>query len=501
MQKLRANFVLFTLIMWVSGLLHTAEPIPSAVEVERVTADIRNLLLEQPKRNTGATAALLFESATAAATAAERYAYLREAIAQAVKVGDASVAILSLKALTDGFDVPELAERAELAIQLNKQVKGVVDAALTAYEAIAVCRLAVALGDQALVDRLVPIVTSLSPRHKDAALTAVSKDLAAWASEAISMQKSLPTTDLLGLASASDMTVLGRYHAFVMGDWVTGLPLLKDGDDAVIATLATKELSVSASENALSIADGWWAIAEKQRGLNRISLQQHAGDWYRRALKSASPLTLPRIEKRLIELPYDVLANPNAIDLWPLMSLAKGSYQGDWKNVNGALIVEKNETGDHLTIPIVPFGDYRFEIEFELLSEKGGIMTLLPLQTPDGPQSLNFFMYDSDLSLHRVNNETVRRKDPLGKMEPNKRYWLVTEVNQGQEYHIAIQRDGQRLFEWSGPKTTAISFHSKAKPTRPGALGIGAWAARIAFYHARFTQLSGRVGRLEELPR
>ena len=181
------------------------------------------------------------------------------------------------------------------------------------------------------------------------------------------------------------------------------------------------------------------------------------------------------------------------------MSLTKGSYQGRWNNVNGVLVVEKNDAGDHVTIPVVPFGDYRFESTFEQLSDKGEVMFLIPVMAENGPYSLNYFLYEDGSALYLINGAMVSSESPRGRITPKTRHTFVAEVKQGAQISIVLHLDGLEIFRWKGPASTSLGTHSQAKPTRPGSLGLGAWNASAAFYNARFIPLSGRVGRLEDL--
>lgn len=480
--------------------LAAQEPVPTGDAFARATKDVQALLRDQPKRGPAVLATSLMESARTTSDPVERYAYLREALDTASKSGDSTIAISAMDALTAGFAVNALVERADLGLQLSRQAKQVVDASIAAHFLIALCRQAVATGDDALAARLATAATALSGRHKDAALTTLAKELPAWVTEIIASRKALPAADLLGNVSASDATMVGRHACLLLGDWKTGLPSLASGNDTQLAKLATNELaSTGEVAQAVAIADGWWTVSEKLRGFSRTLVQRHAESWYRTALPKLTGITLSRIDKRLSDLPFDVLKHTGSVDLWPLMSLAKGSYQGEWKNVNGVLVVEKNDAGDHVTIPVVPFGDYRFESTFEQLSDKGEVMFLIPVMAEDSPHSLNYFLYDDGSAFHLINDDMVSSNSPRGRITPKTRHTFVAEVKQGAQISIVLHLDGHEIFRWKGPASTSFGNHRKAHPTRPGALGLGAWNASAAFYNARFIPLNGRVGRLEDL--
>jgi hypothetical protein len=480
--------------------LMAQDPVPTGDALTRATKEVQALLREQPKRGPSALAVSLIESASTARDPVERYVYLREALDTASKAGDSTIAISAMEMLTKGFAVNALTERAELGIQLSRQAKQVVDASVTAQFVIGLCRQAIIAGDDVLAARLATAATALNARHKDAALTALAKDLPAWVNEVTASRKALPAGDLLGTMSPSDATAIGRHTCLLLGEWKKGLPILARGDDAQLSKLAASDVANSGeTAQAIALADGWWTVSEKLRGFSRTLVQRHAESWYRTVLPKLTGITRSRVDQRLAELPFDVLSNPGSVDLWPLMSLAKGSYQGEWKNVNGVLVVEKNDAGDHVTIPVVPFGDYRLESTFEQLSDKGEVMFLIPVMAGDGPHSLNYFLYDDGSAFHLINDDMVSSTSPRGRITPKTRHTFVAEVKQGEQISIVLHLDGHEIFRWKGPANTSFGNHRKAKPTKPGALGLGAWNASAAFYNARFTPLSGRVGRLEDL--
>jgi hypothetical protein len=391
-----------------------------------------------------------------------------------------------------------MAERMELALQLGRSAKHVVEASFAAQHLLAWCRQAVAAGDDALAGRLATTAQVFSSRHKDRVLTALVKDLPAWIAEVTASRKGQPEVDLLGNVGPADATAIGRLACLLLDDWATGLPSLAAGGDAALAKLAALELEAGGGlASAAAIGDGWWTVADKQRGFSSTLVQRHAVGWYRKALPQATGITRSRIEQRLASMPYDVLGNPGAVDMWPLLSLSKGSSQGEWKNVDGALVAEMDEAGDHIIIPVMPFGDYRFEASFTLLSEKGEVMFLIPLMTADGPHSLNYFLHPDGSAAHLIRGAMV----PSGSsrvITRNTRHLFSVEVKQGAEIVIAVQLDGHQILRWLGPSSTGFGNHIKARPTRPGALGLGAWNVRAAFHHARFTPMGGRVGKVEE---
>lgn len=93
---------------------------------------------------------------------------------------------------------------------------------------------------------------------------------------------------------------VGRYRCFFKADWTSGLDYLAKGNDAALKTLAEKELAGPITgEEQLAVADGWYALADKNSSPAKETLLAHASAWYQRALPALSGLSRIRAEKRI----------------------------------------------------------------------------------------------------------------------------------------------------------------------------------------------------------
>jgi len=95
----------------------------------------------------------------------------------------------------------------------------------------------------------------------------------------------------------------GKYLCYLKGDWDRGLPMLAQGSDETLKTLAATELQkpASAAQQA-KLADGWWQLAKEEEDTARRQLQLHAADWYRKAVGALSGLSRAKAESRLEEV-------------------------------------------------------------------------------------------------------------------------------------------------------------------------------------------------------
>lgn len=126
------------------------------------------------------------------------------------------------------------------------------------------------------------------------------RELAAAHTEVQSAAETLEQEPTNAEASAA----LGRFAGARKGDWQRAIPLLAMGDAEPWRGLAKKEAEEPESpENQVSLADGWWTLAQSAPAAERLLLSVHAAYWYQQALTfGASGLAKARAEKRLEEL-------------------------------------------------------------------------------------------------------------------------------------------------------------------------------------------------------
>ena len=109
---------------------------------------------------------------------------------------------------------------------------------------------------------------------------------------------------------AAASTLAGKYYCFVKDDWKQGLPLLAQGDDAVLAGSAAKELASPADSAAsFELAESWDDLAEREQGIRHSRLKSHARSWYQKALPALDGLARIKAEKALAESPPDVVVS------------------------------------------------------------------------------------------------------------------------------------------------------------------------------------------------
>lgn len=107
-----------------------------------------------------------------------------------------------------------------------------------------------------------------------------------------------------GTLTPQQRTRLGRFHAFVMGDWIGGLDLLRKGNDPELKELAEFDLSDSADPlKQLALAQRWQAFAKTVSDLERTAIERRARGLYRMAIRNLDGADLANAEQGLQSLP------------------------------------------------------------------------------------------------------------------------------------------------------------------------------------------------------
>lgn len=97
-----------------------------------------------------------------------------------------------------------------------------------------------------------------------------------------------------------DNLLAGRFLCFSKEDWDKGLPMLANGSDVKLKTLAAHELQNPSEGSArVKLADGWWEAAAQEAEPVKTRVQAHACRWYAAALPDLTGLRKAEMEKRV----------------------------------------------------------------------------------------------------------------------------------------------------------------------------------------------------------
>lgn len=96
---------------------------------------------------------------------------------------------------------------------------------------------------------------------------------------------------------------VGKYLCLIKGNWDKGISMLALGTDEALKALAIKELGeVVDSQAQVTLGDGWWKLAEKEKDTAQKQLEGRAAYWYRQALSGLTGLVKDKVERRLREI-------------------------------------------------------------------------------------------------------------------------------------------------------------------------------------------------------
>lgn len=136
--------------------------------------------------------------------------------------------------------------------------------------------------------------------------------------------------------------IYGKFVALKLNQWKEGLLWFAKGDDASFRTLAKQELANSKNQGALlEVANGWYQLAAKQKGLTKRELELHAYDLYSGAWQHSIGANRTAINAKLSEMPLRYLNHLEEQDViqgpWPL------GKNGDCGNGRGMFTVNQVE--------------------------------------------------------------------------------------------------------------------------------------------------------------
>ncbi|MEI7837874.1 MAG: hypothetical protein WCK05_15845, partial [Planctomycetota bacterium] len=96
--------------------------------------------------------------------------------------------------------------------------------------------------------------------------------------------------------------IVGRFLCFFKSDWEKGVPMLSNSSDKGLKAVADKELAKpTEAAKQVELADGWWDAGQKEQGLAKRNMRDHAAEWYQKALPSLKGMLKLKAGLRLEE--------------------------------------------------------------------------------------------------------------------------------------------------------------------------------------------------------
>ncbi|HVR84326.1 MAG TPA: protein kinase, partial [Planctomycetota bacterium] len=341
----------------------SAMPEPAALkEAEKVIREVykADYSKKAPPDQQALAAKLLSQGRATREDPRAQFVLLREARDLALQVGDLDTTLAALDELGRSFEVDLISLRnaalAKFQGRTPESTGALIDALIDlTREAMEVDNFDVAISASFRADSLSKAVADpvLATRTSD-----LRKDVTTVRDEYLKVKSSIDRP------GTGDQEALGRYYAFVKGEWDRGLEILAATAKAPLNGLAERDLSRPDEGTARAeIGDGWWDLAEREKsGSRRLRLQERCRLWYEAAMPTLTGLSKTRVEKRLEALESQ---NRGPVDLLRLIEVSKDGVNGSWSRSSSGLMSGSTDFFARVMIPYLPPAEYDLTVAVE----------------------------------------------------------------------------------------------------------------------------------------
>jgi hypothetical protein len=451
-------------------------PIPDPAKQKDAEKQIRELYKEQYSKKTvadrKALARLLLDEASKSGKDPVAYwVFCREAQDAAVQGCDPATALDAIDAAALLIDCDPTAMKAAALAAAAKVARTPEDLAELVEALLKLIDDQVRIDLYGDADKTASSAVALAKKTGDAPLVAKTTTRSKEVTDAKSMFQGLKGVLETLARNPEDGPAnleMGKYLCYVKGMWDLGLRFIEKSSDAVLKTLAQKELSIpTQSADLASLADGWWDLAEKEKSpLRRGQLIAHARNLYDAALPEAPPLLRARIEKRL-DAPAPGTNLNATLDLLALVDLKRDVYTGVWKK-DGAKVISpartKPVTASALRIPYIPPAEYdlKMVVEWKGETDSGAQALDVGLVGMAGQFTVTLDGWAGGIYLNSIDgaepwNHSTAYKTRV--FESNKPRTIVYSVRRT---GLTITLDGKPVVKWAGDmnkvKTTIYTY-------------------------------------------
>lgn len=216
-----------------------------------------------------------------------RYVLLAEAARMALAEGDLETGMSALDLLNERYAVEVWNLRYDL-IQKMIRKRGS-DRRRLANRALQLSHQAVMEDNYDQADRFIELAINIARSTRDAFFRdrlvrtrQRVKQIAGSYSDTRTAAEALKKGSDDSAASAQ----VGKFLCFAKGDFAGGLPLLRNGQDAAMRKLATRDLaSPTGGDDQVQLGDDWQHYAESLQGLYQLHAMERARHWYEKSLR------------------------------------------------------------------------------------------------------------------------------------------------------------------------------------------------------------------------
>ena len=280
-------------------------PVPAKADQAESLKLVRDVFADEwataksPEQKSELAEKILQQAIAGRKGSADQYVLLRVARDLAVLAGDTDTVSSAIEQSAALFKV----ERASLYVVAGQKLQKRVGTSeqRKALGAVIATWADIALGDDnfAAAGELIDAALVITRKARD---TDAARSLILRRKEVVAMKAALEKLRDTPNDAAAKLTA-GRFYCFVTKDWGKGIAFLAASGNSELGRLARKEsVAKKSKRDMLALADGWWALAEKEEGDAKSALMARAGLWYKQALPEHEGLARVRIEKRLAQI-------------------------------------------------------------------------------------------------------------------------------------------------------------------------------------------------------
>jgi hypothetical protein len=205
----------------------------------------------------------------------------------------------------------------------------------------------------------------------------------------------------------------------VKGNWDKGLPYLALSNDPKLQATAKKEATKPEdAPTQVELGDGWWDLAEGERGAIKVSMQRRSQHWYRLAIVDLMGFKKDQVAQRIKQLNKEL---PKLTGKWDHLDITDAVAMASYLRINHRKAIA---TKDAYSGPI--------EIIVVVRTEKDNIR----LQAPQGAAVIfNHDVTKKELIVHRPDGNNryesgTQAVVPMPLLAPNVWHtirWRITE--------------------------------------------------------------------------
>ncbi len=460
-------------------------PVPEASTLKEAEKTVREVYKTEfakkgPADQLSLAQKLLRQAAETADDPKARFVLLREARELALQAGDLDTVLAAIEDLAQGFEIEVLSTKNAALTKLASSTR-------SAEAAAALADAFEDLARQALDGDNFDIAVSASTRADAFSKSSPDPSFATRLQElrreiAVTKEEYLKVKGSIDKPGTGDQEALGRYFAFVKGDWDRGLELLASAAKAPLSALAEKDLARPGDASARAeVADGWWDLAEKEKSpFRKLRLQERTRLWYEACVGSLTGLTRTRAEKRLETL--DGLVR-GPIDLLKYVDLTKDLVAGNWTRTSAGL-TSGIDTFARVQIPFMPPAEYDLTVTVERKEgQQDFYMGLVAADTQFG------VMINAGNSTYcevqALNGNLARYDSGVMIGRPS------TILYQVRKSFLEVRVDGRRILSYKGDLAKGSMFSQWAVPDKK-ALFVGSHGTVHVISRMLLTTVSGK---------